>query len=334
MTNSVLIGQKRRVWMGVLILGCVFAGGFWAGLAVARDRGLPFFIIRQSPWSIGIYEGSSPFKFSPAKGMKNPVLRAEDVTDVSAEFVVDPFLVREGEAWYLFFEVMNRRTSQGDIGLATSSDGLHWTYQKIVLDEPFHLSYPYVFKWQDGYYLIPESAAANAVRLYKAERFPDRWVFAGTLLEGKDYSDPAIVRFSDYWWLFVTPQWDQDALHLFFAKELTGPWLEHPKSPVVQGDAHHARPGGRFIVHEGRVIRYAQDTVPVYGHQVHAFEILELTPTAYREQPSSENPVVKSGGAGWKVTRMHHVSPQLVGGGRWIAAVDGYGTRWEFDWRS
>ena len=334
MANSQLTVQKRRAWSWALVLGGVFVGGFWAGLAVARDRGLPFLTVRQSPWSIGIYEGSSPFKFFPAKGVKNPVLTGKDVTDVPAEFVADPFLVREGEGWYLFFEVMNRKTQQGDIGLATSPDELHWTYQKIVLDEPFHLSYPYVFKGGEDYYLVPESAAANGVRLYRAQRFPDRWVFVKTLIEGKDYSDPAVIRFGEHWWLFLTPQWDQDSLHLFYAKNLTGPWLEHPASPVVRRDGHHARPGGRFIIHEGRVIRYAQDVIPVYGHQVHAFEILELTPTTYREQPSKENPVVKSGGAGWNVTRMHHVSPHPIGRGRWIAAVDGYGTRWEFDWRN
>jgi len=48
------------------------------------------------------------------------------VTDITADFVSDPFMLRDGAVWYMFFEVWNTRTGQGDIGLATSSDGLNW----------------------------------------------------------------------------------------------------------------------------------------------------------------------------------------------------------------
>ncbi len=56
---------------------------------------------------------------------------------------------------------MNARTKQGDIGLAVSGDGRTWTYRGIVLDEAFHLSFPYVFEWNGAVYLVPESATAG-----------------------------------------------------------------------------------------------------------------------------------------------------------------------------
>ena len=59
--------------------------------------------------------------------------------------VADPFMVFENGTWYMFFEAMNDFESRGVIGLATSEDGLSWQYQKIILNESFHLSYPYVF---------------------------------------------------------------------------------------------------------------------------------------------------------------------------------------------
>ena len=43
-------------------------------------------------------------------------------------------------------------------------------YSKIVLDEPFHLSYPYVFEWDGGLY-DSESATARHLRLYRAVDF-------------------------------------------------------------------------------------------------------------------------------------------------------------------
>ena len=59
--------------------------------------------------------------------------------------------------WNLFFEVYNNDTKQGDLAVATSKNTWIWDYQKVIIDEPFHLSYPYVFKADDEYYLIPES---------------------------------------------------------------------------------------------------------------------------------------------------------------------------------
>src|SRR4051812_33273086 len=98
-------------------------------------------------WSIGIYAGKSPLQLAPAPGAGNPVISAASVTDVPARFVADPFMLRENSLWHMFFEVLNDRNDRGEIGLATSPDGLTWQYRQIVLAEPFHLSYPYVFRW-------------------------------------------------------------------------------------------------------------------------------------------------------------------------------------------
>src|SRR5690348_9959234 len=96
-------------------------------------------------WSIGIYAGGSPLGLGAPRNLRNPVLSREHVSDVPAVFVADPFMISARDAWYMFFEVLNWRTDKGEIGLATSEDGMAWHYQQIVLAEPFHLSYPYVF---------------------------------------------------------------------------------------------------------------------------------------------------------------------------------------------
>src|SRR5690242_233585 len=92
-------------------------------------------------WSIGIYTGAGPLALGPAANAANPVMTARQVTDVPARFVADPFMVRAGKTWHMFFEVFRADTHRGDIGLATSADGFTWTYRQVVLHEPFHLSY-------------------------------------------------------------------------------------------------------------------------------------------------------------------------------------------------
>ncbi len=282
---------------------------------------IPFTAVKEN-WAIGIYEGSSPFSFSPASSVRNPVLTARDVTDMPAQFVADPFMIRDGATWYMFFEVLNKLTSRADIGLATSEDGYNWRYRQIVLKEPFHLSYPYVFRWQDTFYMIPETFQAGAVRLYKAVHFPTEWRLAATLLEGGDFADASPFYFKEMWWMFVSSS-KSNILRLFFATELTGSWVEHPQSPVIAGDLHTARPGGRVVVEESRVIRYAQDDYPKYGNKLRAFEVTELTTTSYQERASVENPVLEASGNGWNKEGMHHLDPHQIEDGKWIGCVDG-----------
>jgi hypothetical protein len=311
----------RRKKIFIAALGCL-ACGFIGGVFVGKARGIPFVDWRQG-WSIGIYVGESPLDLLPAKNINNPVLTAEAVTDVPASFVADPFMVKEDSTWYMFFEVMNNHTHQGDIGLATSDDGYHWTYRQIVLDEPFHLSYPYVFRFQDEYYMIPASHPHEvpSIRLYKAVDFPVRWIFVENLVPG-NLVDSSVVRYGDKWWLFGA---NNDALHLYYADELTGPWKEHPESPVVKGDIRIARPAGRILVLGNKIIRYAQDGARIYGDKVRAFETTELTTTSFKQQEVKESPILQGSGTGWNAERMHQIDPHQIDENRWIACVDGDG---------
>jgi hypothetical protein len=274
-------------------------------------------------WSIGIYVGESPLQLSPAPGVDNPVLSRSQVWDVPASFVADPFMIRAHGSWHMFFEAKNIATKKGEIGHAVSSDGFGWTYQRIVLSEEFHLSYPYVFESEGEYYMMPETLQANHIRLYKAERFPGRWRHAANLIKG-EFADPSIVFFEDRWWIFACPRpFDHDELRLFFSDSLFGPWVEHPRSPIIAGDPHVARPAGRVVTFNGGLIRYAQDCSPRYGSRVSAFEIPELTPTSYREIICERSPIPSIIGGGWNGRGMHHVDPHLYGDGKWIACVDG-----------
>jgi len=298
-------------------MGCVLAAWF-----VGATRKVPF-VKKIGEYSIGIYVGANPFELSPCPQARNPVLTARDVSDVDAEFVADPFMVREGDTWHMFFEVLNRRTGQGDIGLATSNDARNWTYQRIVLDEPFHLSYPLVFKVDGEYYMVPETRLAYAVRLYKATEFPLKWTYVKDLVQG-NYVDPTVFHDGTTWWMFAGER--ADVLHLYYAEDLYGPWTKHPKSPVVLLDGDIARPGGPVVRHEGRFYRYTQDGDPTYGNQVRAFEITTLTKEDYEERPVESNPIIAATGRGWNAEQMHHIDPHYVEGVGWIAIVDGCGT--------
>jgi hypothetical protein len=276
-------------------------------------------------WAIGIYEGGSPFDLGPAQGVANPVLTREDISDLQAEFVADPFMIEAEGRWCMFFEVANTRLSRGQIGLATSPDALRWTYQGVILAEPFHLSYPYVFRHENEYYMIPETQAQGSIELYRATKFPEAWTRVRTLLTGRPFNDPSLFHYADTWWLLTetAPGFGHHTLRLYQADALTGPWHEHPKSPVVQQNPHIARPAGRVLVLEDSVVRFAQDCAPLYGLNVQAFEITELTRRTYAERPRGA-PILTGGGSGWNAAGMHHVDAHVRSDGTWIACVDGW----------
>ena len=323
--------RKLHIKTPLLALLCLFFG-LVGGIYIGMKRGIPF-VSQREQWTIGIYRSDSPFHFNALQGWINPLFRAEDVNDIPAKFVADPFLIKDNETFYLFFEVYNNDTQQGDLAVATSTNTWTWNYEKVIIDEPFHLSYPYVFQFGGEYYLIPESFEDNSIRLYKADDFPSKWSYVKTLVNGRDYVDNSIVYYNNKWWLFSSVT-TNDKLYLHFADSLTGTWKEHPQSPIVVGDVHKSRPSGRLLIYEDKLYRFTMDIDPPVGtHQVMAYEITEITHEGYSEKLAQEAPVVMASGSGWNGQAMHQLDPVQVDSNSWIASVDGFGKYWIFGWQ-
>jgi hypothetical protein len=276
-----------------------------------------------SAWTIGVYTGQSPFELSQPSGLTNPVLTGADVSDMEINILAHPFVVAVDSAYHLFFTAKHDKLKQGGIGSARSSDGLHWKYNRIVLDEPYDLSYPYVFSWRGEYYMIPEAHTETTLRLYRATDFPDKWERECDLLTGDHYISTTVVRYKEMWWMF-TARLGNETLRLFYAENLKGPWSEHPQSPIVEQDLNTARPAGRPLVIDGTLYRLGQDCDPTYGNSVHAFRITDLSTSAYSEQ-MVQKPLIKATSSGWNAEAMHHVDALRTADGKWIAIVDALG---------
>lgn len=327
--------EKRKLYLKKRFIACVIfllamALGGICGIFMHKYKIFPYNKLRSAynnipkekvygPWSIGIYEGATPFDLIPYPGVKNPVLTGKKCGD--AVFVADPFMITKDNKFFIFFEALNRSRNEGDIAYAESTDLKNWEYKDVVIDENFHMSFPTVFKWQGEYYMVPESHQDLSVRLYKAESFPNRWKYVKKLLSGHSFVDPAIFHYNNKWWMFVTTQFS-NILNIYYADDLMGKWEAHPMNPVVKFNAHISRPGGRVIIYKGKPYRFTQDCKPYYGIQVFAFEITELTETKYSEKLVSKKPILTKSGKGWNATGMHHVDLHKIGD-KWIGVADG-----------
>lgn len=252
----------------------------------------------------------------------SPSIVESDLRGVDVGLIADPFFLKQGDTTHLFFEVVNEATGSGEIAHASGSLEDGFSYQGVVLREPFHLSYPHVFEADGAIWMVPESWEAGAVRLYRADPFPSRWTYVGDLVKGGEFVDPTPFRHDGRWWMFVSDR-TNGRLDLYFSDTLTTGWTAHPQNPLITGNPDIARPGGRIIEDHGQLYRVGQDAYPSYGLAVGLFAIEELTPTRYRESAHPRNPVLGPSGRGWNADGMHHLDLQWMGD-HWLGVADGH----------
>jgi hypothetical protein len=202
-------------------------------------------------------------------------------------FYADPCLVDWRGSCYLFFEEFSFADQRGAISCCELTPDGRWTTPEVVLERPYHLSYPFVFFVGEEAFMLPETAANGAIELYKARSFPRGWAFERALVTEVRAVDPTLIEHDGRYWLFANVAVEgastNDELFLFSAGSLRGPWEPHPRNPIIS-DVRRARPAGRpFTDARGNLVRPAQDCSGFYGRAVVFNRIDELSETGYRE---------------------------------------------------
>jgi hypothetical protein len=203
--------------------------------------------------------------------------------------LADPFVFDEGDATYVFLEEESRASPRARISYARlGQDGRSATAPQPVLERPYHLSYPFVFRHKGGIFMIPESSENRTVELYRADPFPSSWTLERVLLQDVRALDATLHVEGDRLWLFVsvaeTGASPNDELHLYSSTALAGPWQPHPANPVVS-DVRSARPAGRIFRHGDDLIRPSQDCSRRYGYALVFNRVDVLTEDDYAETP-------------------------------------------------
>ncbi|MDL0127055.1 glucosamine inositolphosphorylceramide transferase family protein [Halobacterium salinarum] len=273
------------------------------------------------------FEQSGPVTTKPHPLAENPVLSSTDVTDVSSPAgVSDPFIVQEGGQFHMFFEVI---PGSGDavISHAVSDDGLSWTYDQVVLDTAYQLSYPVTVKWGGSWYMMPSNANGQ-FEIFKADSFPTNWSQVETALSPSwSLHDPTPFYHQGRWYALF---WDttNSQTRLYYADEgdsLTGrSWSEHPSSPIltesgdnIEGPAGKPITQGEYV--EGVFRRSGGDAINIY-------RFTELTPSSASFSEATNSPIAyHTGQAGhYQAQNVHNFDVVLESfGGQPIVAVDG-----------
>lgn len=212
--------------------------------------------------------------------------------DDGRRFYADPFPIDVAGRTILFVEDYPHATGKALISAVPIGPDGPVGVPEPVLDEAWHLSYPFVFERDGHVWMVPESSANGTVDLYRARRFPGGWVREATLLSGIAASDATLFEDGGLWWLFATVRDGatardphgafSDALHLWSAPDFRGPFTPHPGNPVLI-DSAAARPAGRVVRRGGRLIRPVQDGRAGYGAALALARIDRLDPESFAQ---------------------------------------------------
>lgn len=255
----------------------------------------------------------------------------------TCKFMADPFIIRDGDDFYIFYEEMSAKMNStwGDVSVLHSKNLNDWQRIGVALDEPFHLSFPNVFKYEDEWYMIPETSAIGEIRLYKATDFPLKWAFHTTLISDFYGVDPALVHKDGIWYLMCN---SGDELQLFFSHTLTGNYSKHPNSPIRYG-MQETRPAGPVFSVNDTLYYSTQRHDGGYGTAVALFRIDSLTTDYFKDSRIDNNPIVYNHGNEFARDGMHQFSVLYIGEKQqYIIVMDGCrhitSTVWGWDWHN
>ena len=234
---------------------------------------------RQGQWSIAIRP-----KQTTAAGDKWNAAGFQFIRQPGGSQYADPFVLEQGGRNFLFFEDVPAGSSRGRISALELEADCGYGDPFVVLETPYHLSYPVVFKHEGEIYLLPESAENRALSLYRARRFPNEWEHCANLIEDMPVVDTTPFLYNSVWYFFATSKAPGIETFLLYAHDLQGCWHYHPANPICS-DAQRARGAGAIFERHGRWIRPAQDSTGRYGSAIVFNEIRRLSTTEYEERP-------------------------------------------------
>jgi hypothetical protein len=226
------------------------------------------------------------------------------VPDPGFRFYADPFPVVHPSATYLFVEDFDHRQQKGIISVIPFGENGPRGPAQPVLEEPWHLSYPFVFEWDEQIWMIPESSANRTITLYRADPFPFRWVRESVLLDDIEASDATLLIRDGRFWMFAATRdgagsWS-DTLSIFQAGSLSGPWEAHRANPVLVDQAA-ARPAGRMFEQKGVLWRPVQDCSQGYGTGIGLAAVTALDDDRFEQNVEA----VLRAPADWPGRRLH-----------------------------
>lgn len=208
-------------------------------------------------WNIGVRKGTV------GRILEDQTTPFELIPNSWRSWAADPFVLEHDHTVYVFAELFDYLKRRGNIGYTCLKNG-KWQPWKVVIDEPFHMSYPNVFQRNGIFYMVPETSADRTLRLYRAVSFPDQWELDRVLAKDVAYVDTTFLHMNDGCYAITTdvsahPQ--QRDLLLKWDKD----WNIVSAEEISESRTEISRCAGNFLMQREEKIRVSQNCDGHYG---------------------------------------------------------------------
>ncbi len=220
--------------------------------------------------------------------MSESMWRFREILPPRDRIWADPFVIFRDGDYHVFIEEMPRDSGRGHISVLTvDAKGNHSTPTPVI-QQPYHMSYPFLFEFEEELYMIPETGENGTIDLYRCNDFPTGWEHSRTLMSDVFAVDTTLHEHDGLWWMFVTIREAEgtnclDELFIYSTDNpVTGQWTAHDTVPV-SSDVRNARPAGQLFKYKGQLYRPSQNGSHRYGYGLKINQVQQLDQSSYRE---------------------------------------------------
>ncbi len=205
-----------------------------------------------------------------------------------------PFIIKKDGRTVVYVEDYRFQEKKGQITAIEIKDRKNYEILGPVVEESFHLSFPYLFSYENALYMIPETPGTNSIRLYKCLEFPSKWAYQKDILSGVNAAGSMVFNRNDRWWLFtnLASKNNTDLCSKLYAyhgdNPLTDHWIAHEQNPLVF-NSNVAGNGGILDLNQDFPVRVRQrQGFDMYGASLTLARITGLTPSEFKEEKIGE----------------------------------------------
>ena len=202
------------------------------------------------------------------------------INNTKEYWFADPLFFEYDSKNYLFVEAFNKAKKRGELGVFVIDGNKVSDYQTII-SENYHMSYPFVFEYNNDIYMIPESGANKTLDLYIATSFPYKWEKVKSLLEGVVVADPTIYTYNNELYLILQNLSVKATNYNLYKLDMENKNIE--KIDSFDYDFDMGRPGGKVFRYKDITLRPAQNCKEIYGGGLIFYKINNIIPK-YEEE--------------------------------------------------
>lgn len=216
------------------------------------------------------------------------------ITNPPQHYFADPFVIKRDGRTICFLEDYAYGEERGCIAAVELFADGRYELLGPVIQEAFHMSFPYVFEYGNELYMIPETSQARSIRLYKCRQFPLQWEYQHDLMTAIDAVDTLVFEHDSRWWLLTSigssanGDYGSRLFAFYGSSPLAQDWTPHQGNPVLL-NSRIARNGGILRAADGGIVRGRQKQgFNMYGSALSLARLTELTPEVYAEETVRE----------------------------------------------